>query len=186
MTRDDLTGYTAFYESATKVDSIATVFPLFFILIAALMAFNTMNRMIEEERSEIGAFVSLGFHKTTICCSYLLYVFLACIIGLAIGLSIGYTLIPRILYTVYAASFTIPTLMTYANPTACLIIVLTTFLLMSLVALLSLAKDFRLAPSTILRPEAPKNGKKILLEKVTFFWRHLSFSWKITLRNLFR
>lgn len=186
LTRDDLTGYTAFYESATKVDSIATVFPLFFILIAALMAFNTMNRMIEEERSEIGAFVSLGFHKTTICCSYLLYVFLACIIGLAIGLSIGYTLIPRILYTVYAASFTIPTLMTYANPTACLIIVLTTFLLMSLVALLSLAKDFRLAPSTILRPEAPKNGKKILLEKVTFFWRHLSFSWKITLRNLFR
>lgn len=186
LTRDDLTGYTAFYESATKVDSIATVFPLFFILIAALMAFNTMNRMIEEERSEIGAFVSLGFHKTTICCSYLLYVFLACIIGLAIGLSIGYTLIPRILYTVYAASFTIPTLMTYANPTACLIIVLTTFLLMSLVALLSLAKDFRLAPSTILRPEAPKNGKKILLEKVAFFWHHLSFSWKITLRNLFR
>ena len=80
------------------------------------MAFNTMNRMIEEERSEIGAFISLGIRKSTIAFSYLLYVFIACILGLVIGLSIGYTLIPRILYTVYAASFTIPELSTYANP----------------------------------------------------------------------
>ena len=186
LTRNDLTGYTSFYESATKVDSIAAVFPIFFILIAFLMAFNTMNRMIEEERSEIGAFISLGIRKSTISFSYLLYVFIACILGLVIGLSIGYTLIPRILYTVYSASFTIPELSTYANPYACLIIVLTTIILMSLVVFITLIKDFRLAPATILRPESPKNGKKILLERIKPFWRHLSFSWKITLRNLFR
>ena len=186
LTRSDLTGYTSFYESATKVDSIATVFPIFFILIAFLMAFNTMNRMIEEERSEIGAFISLGIRKSTIAFSYLLYVFIACILGLVIGLSIGYTLIPRILYTVYAASFTIPELSTYVNPYACLIIVLTTIILMSLVVFITLIKDFRLAPATILRPESPKAGKKILLEHIKTFWRHLSFSWKITLRNLFR
>ena len=186
LTREDLTGYTSFYESATKVDSIAAVFPIFFILIAFLMAFNTMNRMIEEERSEIGAFISLGIRKSTIAFSYLLYVFIACVLGLVIGLSVGYTLIPRILYTVYAASFTIPELSTYANPYACLIIVLTTIILMSLVVFITLVKDFRLAPATILRPESPKNGKKILLERIKPFWRHLSFSWKITLRNLFR
>lgn len=186
LTRSDLTGYTSFYESATKVDSIAAVFPIFFILIAFLMAFNTMNRMIEEERSEIGAFISLGIRKSTIAFSYLLYVFIACILGLVIGLSVGYTLIPRILYTVYAASFTIPKLSTYANPYACLIIVLTTIILMSIVVFITLAKDFRLAPATILRPASPKNGKKILLERIKPFWRHLSFSWKITLRNLFR
>ncbi len=186
LTREDLTGYTSFYESATKVDSIAAVFPIFFILIAFLMAFNTMNRMIEEERSEIGAFISLGIRKSTIAFSYLLYVFIACILGLVIGLSVGYTLIPRILYTVYSASFTIPELSTYANPYACLIIVLTTIILMSLVVFITLIKDFRLAPATILRPESPKNGKKILLERIKPFWRYLSFSWKITLRNLFR
>lgn len=186
LTREDLTGYTSFYESATKVDSIAAVFPIFFILIAFLMAFNTMNRMIEEERSEIGAFISLGIRKSTIAFSYLLYVFIACVLGLVIGLSVGYTLIPRILYTVYAASFTIPDLSTYANPYACLIIVLTTIILMSLVVFITLVKDFKLAPAIILRPEAPKNGKKILLERIKPFWRHLSFSWKITLRNLFR
>ena len=186
LTREDLTGYTSFYESATKVDSIAAVFPIFFILIAFLMAFNTMNRMIEEERSEIGAFISLGIKKTTVTFSYLLYVFIACVIGLVIGLSVGYTLIPRILYTVYAASFTIPELSTYANPYACLIIVLTTIILMNLVVFITLIKDFKLAPATILRPEAPKAGKKILLEQIKSFWKHLSFSWKITLRNLFR
>ena len=186
LTREDLTGYTSFYESATKVDSIAAVFPIFFILIAFLMAFNTMNRMIEEERSEIGAFISLGIKKTTVTFSYLLYVFIACVIGLVIGLSVGYTLIPRILYTVYAASFTIPELSTYANPYACLIIVLTTIILMNLVVFITLIKDFKLAPATILRPEAPKAGKKILLERIKSFWKHLSFSWKITLRNLFR
>ena len=186
LTRSDLTGYTSFYESATKVDSIAAVFPIFFILIAFLMAFNTMNRMIEEERSEIGAFISLGIRKSTISFSYLLYVFIACILGLVIGLSIGYTVIPRILYTVYAASFTIPKLSTYANPYACLIIVLTTIILMSIVVFITLIKDFRLAPATILRPASPKNGKKILLEYIKPFWKRLSFSWKITLRNLFR
>ena len=186
LTRDDLTGYTSFYESATKVDSIAAVFPIFFILIAFLMAFNTMNRMIEEERGEIGAFLSLGIRKSTICFSYLLYIFFACVLGLVIGLGVGYTLIPRILYTVYAASFTIPSLITYINPTACLFIIITTYLLMGLVVLLSLAKDFKQAPATILRPAAPKQGKKILLERFTVFWKRLSFSWKITLRNLFR
>lgn len=186
LTREDLTGYTSFYESATKVDSIAAVFPIFFILIAFLMAFNTMNRMIEEERSEIGAFISLGIRKSTIAISYILYVFIACILGLTIGLTVGYTLIPRILYTVYSAAFTIPSLSTYANPYACIIIVLTTIVLMNLVVFITLYKDFKLAPATILRPASPKNGKKILLERITPFWQHLSFSWKITLRNLFR
>ncbi len=186
LTRADNIGYTSFYESATKVDSIAQVFPVFFILIAFLMGLNTMTRMIEEERGEIGSFVSLGIRKSTIALSYLFYVLFACIIGLIVGLTIGYSTIPRILYTVYSAAFTLPSLSTYANPYACLLIIFTTLVLMSLVVILGLSKTFRLVPATILRPEAPKIGKKTLLEKIPFLWNRLSFSWKVTMRNLFR
>ncbi len=186
LTRDDLVGFTSFYESATKVESIAAIFPIFFILIAFLMAFNTMNRMIEEERSEIGTFISLGIKKSTILFSYLIYVLLSSLIGLFIGLSFGYAFIPRILYTVYSASFTIPDLITYVNPGACTIIIYTTLILMSIVVIISLKKYFKDSPATILRGEAPKIGKKILLENIKPLWRHLSFSWKISFRNLFR
>ena len=186
LTREDITGYTAFYESATKVDSIAQVFPIFFILIAFLMSLNTMSRMVEEQRSEIGAFISLGIRKSTIAFSYLLYVLLACVVGLIVGLVLGYTIIPHVLYTVYAAAFTIPDLITYANPFACILIIVITLILMSVVTLVSLSKYFRLVPATVLRPEAPKVGKKIFLERISILWNRLSFSWKVTLRNLFR
>ena len=186
LSREDNSGYTNFYESATKIDSIAAVFPIFFLLVVFLMSLNTMTRMIEEERSEIGLYVSLGISKIKIVSSYLFYVLIATSLGLIIGLSIGYAYVPHILYSVYKANFVIPKLITYAEVIPCVSIILITLILMVSVTLITVNKNFKYMPATLLRPEAPKNGKKVLLERVKIIWNRLSFTWKVTIRNLFR
>ena len=186
LSREDNSGYTNFYESATKIDSIAAVFPIFFLLVVFLMSLNTMTRMIEEERSEIGLYVSLGISKIKIVSSYLFYVLIATSLGLIIGLSIGYAYVPHILYSVYKANFVIPKLITYAEVIPCVSIILITLILMVSVTLITVNKNFKYMPATLLRPEAPKNGKKVLLERVKIIWNRLSFTWKVTVRNLFR
>ena len=186
LSREDNSGYTNFYESAVKIDAIAAVFPIFFMLVVFLMSLNTMTRMIEEERGEIGTYVSLGINKFKIVLSYLFYVLIATSIGLSIGLSIGYAYVPHILYSVYKANFIIPSLKTYAEVVPCISIILVTISLMVIVTLLTVLKDFRYVPATLLRPEPPKNGKKVLLERIKFIWKRLSFTWKVTIRNLFR
>ena len=184
--REDNSGYTTFLESATKIDSIAAVFPIFFIAVAFLMCLNTMTRMIEEERTEIGIFTSLGISKYKIILSYAFYVLLATSLGIIIGLSIGYTVIPRILYNVYTNAFIIPSLKTYANIPVCITIIEVCLLTMSLVTIYAVNRNFRYAPATLLRPVSPKSGRKVLLEKIKFIWKRISFSWKVTFRNLFR
>ena len=186
MSREDNSGYTNFYESATKVDAIAAVFPIFFMLVVFLMSLNTMTRMIEEERSEIGVYVSLGINKLKIISSYLFYVLIATSLGLIIGLSIGYAYIPHLLYDVYQSNFIIPDLKTYAEVIPCIMIILVTIILMITVTLMTVLKDFKYVPATLLRPEPPKNGKKVLLERIKFIWKKLSFTWKVTIRNMFR
>ena len=183
---EDNFGYTTFLESVTKIDSIAAVFPIFFIAVAFLMCLNTMTRMIEEERTEIGIFTSLGINKYKIILSYVLYVIIATSLGIIIGLSIGYTVIPRILYNVYTNSFIIPSLKTYANIPVCITIIEVCLLTMSLVTVYAVSRNFKYAPATLLRPVSPKSGRKVLLEKINFIWKRISFSWKVTIRNLFR
>lgn len=184
--REDNSGYVTFYESATKVDSISAVFPIFFIAIAFLMCLNTMTRMIEEERTEIGIFSSLGIGKAKIILSYMIYVLLATLIGIFIGLSIGYSLVPRILYMVYNSAFIIPELNTYVNIPVCITIIEVCILTMVIVTIYTVNKCFKEAPAILLRPLSPKGGHKVLLEKIKFIWNRLTFSWKVTFRNLFR
>ena len=184
--REDNPGYTTFYDAATKVDSIAAVFPLFFILVAFLMGMNTMTRMIEEERSEIGLFVSLGYSKSKIISSYIFYVLIATVIGLVIGLSVGYFVVPIVINRVYVSMFILPELQLYFNYLAALIICLVSFGAMISVTFIAANRNFLLMPANLLRPEAPKKGKKVFLEKIKLLWNHLSFTWKVTVRNLFR
>lgn len=184
--REDNSGYTTFLESATKIDSIAAVFPIFFIAVAFLMCLNTMTRMIEEERTEIGIFTSLGIGKFKIIFSYIFYVLLATLLGLLIGLTIGYTIIPHVLYNVYTQSYIIPGLKTYANIPICISIIEVCIITMTLVTFIAVAVKFKNSPANLLRPASPKNGRKVLLEKINFIWKRISFSWKVTIRNLFR
>ncbi len=184
--REDNSGYTTFYDSATKVDSIAAVFPLFFVLVAFLMGMNTMTRMIEEERGEIGLFISLGYSKAKIILSYLFYVLIATVIGLIIGLNIGYFVVPLIIYRVYVSMFLLPDLQLYFNFGVSILIILVCFGAMGIVTFLAVNRNFKYMPANLLRPEAPKMGKKVFLEKIRFLWKRLSFTWKVTVRNLFR
>ena len=184
--REDNPGYTTFIDAATKVDSIAAVFPIFFILVAFLMGMNTMTRMIEEERGEIGLFISLGYSKAKIIFSYLFYVFLATTIGLILGLTVGYFIVPMIIYRVYVSMFILPDLELSFNVLMSLIIAVVCFGAMSLVTYITANRNFKYMPANLLRPEAPKMGKKVFLEKIHFFWKRLSFTWKVTVRNLFR
>ena len=184
--REDNSGYTTFLESATKIDSIAAVFPLFFIAVAFLMCLNTMARMIEEERTEIGIFTSLGISNFQIIFSYIFYVLIATIIGLLIGLSIGYTVVPHVLYNVYTQAYVIPGLKTYVNIPICISIIEVCVITMSLVTFIAVTAKFKNSPANLLRPASPKSGRKVLLEKINFLWKRISFSWKVTIRNLFR
>ena len=150
------------------------------------MCLNTMTRMIEEERTEIGIFTSLGIGKFKIIFSYIFYVLLATLLGLLIGLTIGYTIIPHVLYNVYTQSYIIPGLKTYANIPICISIIEVCIITMALVTYIAVAVKFKNSPANLLRPASPKNGRKVLLEKINFIWKRISFSWKVTIRNLFR
>src|SRR5699024_9323299 len=124
--------------------------------------------------------------KYKIILSYAFYVLLATSLGIIIGLSIGYTVIPRVLYNVYTNAFILPNLKTYANIPVCITIIEVCLLTMSLVTIYAVNRNFKYAPATLLRPVSPKNGRKVLLEKINLIWKHISFTWKVTFRNLFR
>ena len=179
-------GYTGFYEDASKVASIAKVFPIFFILVAGLMCLNTMTRLIEEERTEIGIFTSLGYSNFKIISGYIFYCLIATFIGVAIGLSVGYYLIPSVIYGIYNSNYVLPDLIINAKPIPFLLMVVYAGILMSAVAIYVCMHELKDKPAILLRPKSPKNGKKVLLEKINFIWKRFSFTWKVTIRNIFR
>lgn len=186
LDRNDNNGYSSVWDDALKVDAIAGIFPIFFIVVVALMCFNTMNRMVEEERGEIGTLSSLGYGSFRIINGYLFYIFFATVIGVTIGLLIGYTLIPNVIYSIYNANYILPKLQINIKLLPFFIIILITLGLMSLIAIISCLKELKNAPATILRPASPKAGKKVFLEHIKFIWKRLSFTGKVTARNMFR
>ncbi len=186
LDRTDNNGYSSIWDDATKVDAIAGIFPIFFIVVVALMCFNTMNRMVEEERGEIGILTSLGYNNFKIINGYLFYIFFATVIGVTIGLLVGYTLIPNVIYSIYNANYILPSLQINIKLLPFFIMILITLGLMSMIAIISCLKELKNVPATILRPAAPKAGKKVFLEHIKFIWKRLSFTGKVTARNMFR
>lgn len=186
LDRTSNNGYTSFYEDASKVEAIATVFPVFFILVAMLMCLNTMSRLIEEERTEIGIFTSLGYSNFKIILGYLFYCLIATFIGVAIGISVGGYLIPAVVYSIYNANYVVPNLIMGTKEVQFSIILSCASLLMAIVAIYVCNKELKNKPAVLLRPKAPKDGKKVLLERWSFVWKRISFTWKITIRNMFR
>lgn len=180
----EVTGYDTLENQYFQVTTIATIIPLIFITIVFLMTSNTMSRMINEERSEMGTFVSLGISNKRIILNYLLYVLSGTIIGAVIGYVIGTLLIPPIIYNIF--QFNIPPLEYYFDGELFIACLLVAISLMTVVTIWNCYKELRQKPSTLLRPASPKKGKAIFIEKITFIWSKLSFSSKITTRNIFR
>ena len=186
LDRTDNNGYSSVWDDALKVDAIAGIFPIFFIVVVALMCFNTMNRMVEEERGEIGTLSSLGYGSLSIINGYLFYIFFATVIGVTVGLLIGYTLIPNVIYSIYNANYILPKLEINMKLLPFFTMILITLGLMSIIAIASCLKELKNVPAAILRPASPRAGKKVFLEQIKFIWKRLSFTGKVTARNMFR
>ncbi|MDR2719770.1 MAG: FtsX-like permease family protein [Nitrososphaerota archaeon] len=182
--RDVAVGYSELESSIQIVAIIATVFPLFFILISMLMTSNSMARMITEERGELGTLTALGYRDRNIISTYLLYVLSAAGLGAVAGFFIGCRIIPQLIWDNFV--YRLPPLVLQYNMRTFLIIFSVTFMLMSAVTIVTCNRELKHKPAALLRPPSPKHGQQILLEKITVIWKRLSFTWKVTMRNMFR
>lgn len=184
LTRESSYSFRDYESSANRMKAIATVFPLFFIIVAGLVCLTTMTRMVEEERGLIGTYKALGYGKATIALKYVIYAFLASLTGAVIGCAAGLRLFPYIIYESWNIIYQMPTIK-YASHTILSVVAVASLILVTLIATLySCYNELSEVPSALMRPKAPKNGKKILLEH-TFIWKHLSFTKKVTMRNIF-
>ncbi len=184
LTRESSYSFRDYESSANRMKAIATVFPLFFIIVAGLVCLTTMTRMVEEERGLIGTYKALGYGKGTIALKYVIYAFLASLTGAVIGCAAGLRLFPYIIYESWNIIYQMPAIK-YASHTVLSVVAIASLILVTLIATLySCYNELSEVPSALMRPKAPKNGKKILLEH-TFIWKHLSFTKKVTMRNIF-
>ena len=185
-TRKDNLGYTNIVDAITTITNISKLFPVIFYLVAVLISLTSMTRMIEEERTEIGTLKALGYTNGQIIIKYILYAFLACMIGGFLGMTVGFYLIPNIVWNIYSAIYTIPEFYTAYRLDVGLQGLIIAFLCICGATIVVAIKELKNMPAVLMRPKAPKNGKKIWLERCTFFWKRLNFSKKVTTRNIFR
>ncbi|WP_461219471.1 ABC transporter permease [Lapidilactobacillus salsurivasis] len=184
--RQALPGYSSYGELAERIQAIANVFPLIFFLIAILVTFTTMTRMIEEDRLQIGTMKALGYTRREIGRGYLTYALLAALCGSVAGVIIGTETLPRIIFKMMQNQFSLPDHgVLYIPSTIAIASLLAAFATLGAVGI-AISRELRERPAALLLPRAPKAGKEILLEKIKPLWRHLSFNRKVSYRNLFR
>ena len=181
---ESIASYLILGSQYDQVTTIANIIPIFFIIIVALMTSNTMKRMITEERGEMGTLLSLGFSNKSVIFTYLLYVISATLSGSILGYFIGTLLLPQIVYNCFPIYF--PNIKYYFDFGLLLVSVVVSCLLMMGVTISACRRELKDKPAYLLRPVAPKSGKVILLERINFIWSRLSFSMKITMRNISR
>lgn len=185
--RDDLPDYTGLGENADRMRNIGQVFPVLFFLVAALISLTTMTRMVEEQRTQIGTLKALGYSKFSIAGKYLGYALLATIGGSIFGVLVGEKLLPFIIIRAYGILYTYIPIPTLPYNFKFALIASLAAVLCTLIATISACyRELAAAPAVLMRPPAPKQGKRVFLERLTFLWKHLSFTWKSTIRNLFR
>ncbi|WP_148411866.1 FtsX-like permease family protein [Murimonas intestini] len=184
--RSSLSEYTGFGDNADRMKNIGEVFPVLFFLVAALISLTTMTRMVEEERTQIGTMKALGYSKWPIMSKYVYYALLATVGGSVFGALIGEKVFPWVIIRAYEIMYHIPNLEIPYNLQFALIATGAAVFCTMAATLASCYKELSETPASLMRPPAPKQGKRVLLERVTFIWKHLSFTWKSTIRNLFR
>lgn len=188
LDRTQSEGAASYQGDSERMDSIADVFPAMFFLVAALVALTTMTRMVENERIEIGTYKALGYGTATIACKYLAYAAAASVTGAVIGIAVLSQILPYIVMQAYAIIYAVPAtpLPLPVQPGAALLsggLGVGVTLLCTWFAVVS---SLRETPSRLMLPRPPKAGKRILLERIGPLWRRMSFSWKVTCRNIFR
>lgn len=179
-------GYSDYSENTDRIAAVGDVFPLIFFIVAALVCLTTMTRMVEEQRIEMGTMKALGYGGWQIAMKYAVYAMSACISGGVVGAIIGFKLFPYVIMKGYSIMYYLGKLETpYRADIA--------FMAIAAMAVCTAAATFsacyaslKEVPATLMRPKAPKAGRRVLLEKIPFIWKKLSFTSKVTVRNLFR
>lgn len=186
LDRNGNSGYASFIQDTDSIANIGKVFPVIFFIVAALISLTSMTRMVEEQRTQIGTLKALGYNKFQITSKYVLYASLACIIGSLLGMSVGFVLLPKILWEMYSMMYQIGDIQTSFNfemSSLGFTLIVISILGATIYAVI---KELIQTPATLMRPKSPKMGKRVFLEKITFIWKRLSFSKKVTVRNIFR
>ncbi|EEG48378.1 FtsX-like permease family protein [Blautia hydrogenotrophica] len=186
--RSDLPEYTDYGDNADRIRNIGKVFPVLFFLVAALISLTTMTRMVEEQRVQIGTMKALGYGKLDIASKYLSYAFLATIGGCVLGVLVGEKFLPYIIIKAYGIMYhhMATDLQIHYELTFTMIASLAAMICTMGATFSACYKELAETPASLMRPPAPKEGKRVLLERVTFLWKRLNFSWKSSVRNLFR
>lgn len=184
--RSDNPGYLEYKDNADRLSIIAMVFPGFFFLIAIFISFTTMTRMVDEEREYIGIMKSLGYANHQILIKFITYAALATSVGAILGLAVGYTLIPDLIFFAYSSMYNFPEMLIQSYPLYTAIALIAAFVSTVGASLLAVRHSLKSNAASLLQPKAPKKGSRIWLERLPFLWKRLSFNHKITFRNVFR
>lgn len=185
--RDEaLMGFESFGQMTDRIAALSLIFPWFFFIVAAMVCLNTMTRMIEEERIMLGTFTALGFTKTEIMAKYLIYAFLASVIGAFAGSVLGFILFPTAIMMAFGILFDVPDVILSYRLSYASIGIIASVAVTVLSTYYTCHKSLNVLPASLMRAKAPVNGKRVLLEKVPAIWSKLSFTWKVTMRNVFR
>lgn len=186
LSRNTNPGYVGFGSDSERIDAVASVFPVFFFLVAALICLTTMTRMVEEQRTQIGILKALGYGKGTIAAKYMIYAGTASVAGSLVGLAVGFWIFPTVIWQAYSISYNLPAIILSFNVKFALISSLAAVLCTSLATLWACYNELVCVPADLIRPKAPPAGKRVLLERISGLWNKLSFSQKVAARNLFR
>ena len=184
--RTAIAGYTTLKDDSARVDAISTVFPAFFFLVAALVSLTTMTRMVDEERTQIGSLKSLGYARSSIAVKYTNYAAIASTLGGLVGLLIGFQLFPRVIYNAYLIIYRLPPMHPPFRPGLAWVTLTVAVICTTAAALFAILSSLHATPATLLRPKAPRIGKRVLIEKIPFIWNHMDFIKKVTARNILR
>lgn len=185
--RSITTDYAGYGDNADRMRAIGEVFPILFFIVAALISLTTMTRMVEEQRTEIGTLKALGYGKMSIAGKYLNYAMTATIEGSIFGVLFGEKIFPYIIITAYKIMYThVPDVVIPYNMKYGIWATVAAVLCTGLATLLACYKELAAQPAVLMRPPAPKQGKRVFLEYLPFLWKRLGFIWKSTIRNLIR
>ncbi len=186
QTRAANPGYEDYASNTDRIAAVGDVFPLIFFIVAALVCLTTMTRMVEEQRIEMGTLKALGYGGAAIAAKYLLYAMSACVLGGLAGALVGFKLFPKVILTAYSLMYRMPYLKMPFRADIALVAILSMVACTGAATLSASWTALSQAPSALMRPKAPKAGKRVFVERIAFIWKKLGFTAKVTLRNLFR
>ena len=186
LDRDSHQSFVEYEGCANSIDALAKIFPVFFFAVAALVCLTTMTRMVDEQRINIGTLKGLGYKTSQISKKYILYALIACITGSILGLAIGFSVFPTVIFFAYGMMYSIENIVYVFSIPIAIGITSLALIIIILSAYMACSKELKETPAILMRPKAPKGGKRILLERVPFIWNRFSFISKVTVRNIFR